>query len=192
MLTIETDARTPFCDAHIPPAEWIYWSFRRGLLEAADPARHLGAYLREVQDRTSLRFDRLPDFPAARSLAAHVDARVDWGRWVWDCPTPGCGEAQIASDTDHRGFCVGCFNGGDGWWPVVFPAPRRQIEELLGRRPLAARNWRTGETLLSVQVENLAHGVDPDLDGQLLPAARDVLPAVRRELGLATVNELEI
>lgn len=179
ILTIETDPRTPFCDPHVPAAEWVYDSLRRGLLRSPSPAAHLAAYLGVVGDRTGCHYRTLPAFPAGASLRS-VSARVNHGRWLWDCLTDGCGEAQVCSPVDPRAFCVGCFNTGDGWWPVVFPDGRDQIETLLARRPdPGSRNWTPGETILSLQVENLAHGIDPDLLGQPLVNGAGMLAQVR-------------
>ena len=99
-----------------------------------------------------------------------VRARIDFGRWVVDCPNRiTCGGAIMASIKEPYAICPECGspeNGGK-WYDVVFPsvAQRRAIEAMLilrpaFDRPLNARhrNW-DGESLLGLARENREHGL---------------------------------
>lgn len=93
-------------------------------------------------------------------------ARVVHGVWIASCscgarglPTPGC---VVFMDTP-LGWCVRCSNRGwgGGWRRVVVPPEddRRVIEAILRARPdPTTRNWRPGETVGDLAVENRAHG----------------------------------
>lgn len=111
------------------------------------------------------------DLPRMVSNKAVAYARVNYGRWLVDCPW--CGSAQNASREDHRFFCVECGNNTvkNVWIPVEWPPEWREIELLLGVRPIPANmNWFPGkgptvvlhperETLADLQAENIEHGV---------------------------------
>ena len=88
-----------------------------------------------------------------------LDARVDWGRWIVDCPY--CHGAMAAFDTDPSYFfCRKCKNNGT-YKPikVEFPQERSEVEVLLGNRPKANQNWRRGETLEFLERENAERGM---------------------------------
>lgn len=98
---------------------------------------------------------------------ATVAAYVNHGRWVADCPTPGCGGALCLSRQASLFLCPQCWNAANGgqWMAVTFPAAKQQIEALLLRRPAAddwtapARNWRPGESTAQLRAENAARGL---------------------------------
>lgn len=109
--------------------------------------------------------------------AAHVNA----GRWIVECPFPGCHSAQVPSYTDPRFFCIECENRpvGGRWVPVVWPTPAtvKQIESALRARPAEHQFWRPGEKVKDLLLENAAHGVTDDADmAAQLEAVRIVLP----------------
>lgn len=87
-----------------------------------------------------------------------VDAYVNVGRWVADCPE--CGSGIGVQPGVGRATCWEC--GSD--WAVTFPpeSDRRQAERLLVRRPVGARNWNAhrGEPVEALQVENDAHAAE--------------------------------
>lgn len=107
-------------------------------------------------------------------------ARVNWGRWVADCPRPGCTQAEhYGSDaaTGHvggltgrafhcgaeRSLC-GCGRAAPSGCGLVcrveWPANIEAIEKLLAMRPAAqTRNWSPGEDLVDLLMENTEHGV---------------------------------
>lgn len=78
-------------------------------------------------------------FRMPEGLAARVStmAEVNHSRWIVRCPF--CPGAQLASDVDHRMFCVDCLHEGtaaeDRWIRVVWPDGRSAAEEHLERRP---------------------------------------------------------
>lgn len=89
-------------------------------------------------------------------------AYVSWGRWVGDCPGPGCHAAQILSRSDRRYFCPLCRNAYiDGTYArVVWPKTSElaRIEQLLAERALPEnRNWTPGETTDTLLAENMVH-----------------------------------
>lgn len=95
--------------------------------------------------------------PSAMGVGATVEARVDHGRWIADCPS--CPSAQDVTPADPRFWCPTC-GSGDVWHRVVFPKNRAAIEEVLDLRPLAQnRNWRPSETLADLKRENAEHKV---------------------------------
>ena len=137
-----------------PPAERIYRAMRE-------------QHLREMAARGGVAValhgdhrDEFPPFPTTPSTRQRVVAYVNHGRWVWDCPTPRCGGAQVTSPKDPRAFCVECFNAGDGWWPVDWPDERTTIERILNKRPAATQqNWWPTETMQQLEAENIQLGI---------------------------------
>ena len=98
--------------------------------------------------------------PSNMTQKAITYARVDYGRWVVDCPW--CKSAQHASREDRRFFCVECGNAPvNGHWIGVFWPPEwEQIEELLSRRPHPGNQWWwPGETVQGLERENNENGV---------------------------------
>lgn len=69
-----------------------------------------------------------------------VEARVNHGRWLVDCPA--CKGAELASEDGF--ICCSC---GAGRYTVVWPDNRADIETVLDSRPVANRNWHLGETV---------------------------------------------
>lgn len=70
-------------------------------------------------------------------------ARVDFGRWIADCPDPVCGGAEYVEPAERIFFCFNCGNallGGDAR-QVKFPEAevRIQIEKVLIERPVIER-----------------------------------------------------
>lgn len=100
------------------------------------------------------------DLERSRFPALTVDfvmARVDHGRWLTDCPnSPRCpGAERVRTNVS---FVCGLCNAGPLW--VVFPSNRAEIEvELMRRSDVANRNWRPGEPIDDLRLENSEHGV---------------------------------
>lgn len=182
VMTIETDPTTPFGGEGVPPAEWIYRSWLDAV-SGRGPA-FIESFLADIAARTGHTWSAIPTFPRARSLAASVDAYVNHDRWMWDCRV--CNASQACTPVDPRAFCIDCFNGGDGWWPVVFPAERTALETLLARRPdRSTRNWLPTETLHDIQIENVVHHLDGDLPNRPLPDMVDtIVRPIRARLGI--------
>ncbi len=97
-------------------------------------------------------------------LSFPVKAFVNHGAWLVLCPK--CGGAEYAWEEGWF-FCCSCKNSymGHKYRPLVFPADRARIEELLVLRPLDNRNWNPKETVEDLDRENNEHAAD------LLPAA---------------------
>ncbi|MCZ7440808.1 hypothetical protein O7598_31060 [Micromonospora sp. WMMC241] len=98
-------------------------------------------------------------------------ARVHWGRWIADCPRPGCVNAEhhgrdavtghVGGLTGGRFRCAHCLLVCE----VVWPADVDDISRVLASRPVPAnRNWAPPETVHDLLVENLVHGILPDAD----------------------------
>lgn len=107
-----------------------------------------GLELRHVKGPRDTRGARLRPKPAV--------AYVNHGRWVADCPTPGCGGAMLVLKGGEF-LCGTCFNAeiGGEYRPIEWPADPDAIERLLVGRPLAVQmNWTPGETLEVLAAEN--------------------------------------
>lgn len=102
-------------------------------------------------------------------------AYVSWGRWVADCPRPGCTNAEHFGrdkNTGHVGGLTGvtfvCGTAGNGCGlrcRADWPQNVADIERLLMMRPVVAtRNWHPGEDLHGLAAENLQHGAIAGLD----------------------------
>ena len=110
-------------------------------------------------------FGLLPE-PTPATITGRVQARVNHGRWLVDCP--GCNSALVIDLDEPVYMCVECGNSANGgaWLQVTLPRNRRAIEaELLkrpfGRNPADAptRNWEPGETVADLRHENAEHGI---------------------------------
>lgn len=89
-------------------------------------------------------------------------ARVNWGRWIADCPA--CPSA-FALDRRQESFeCWDCGAPASVVWPPFVADVGRM---LLMRPDPTTRNWTPGETVDDLLEENLTHGICPPswLDG---------------------------
>lgn len=103
-----------------------------------------------------------PDPPPTGLVAGEINAYVNHGRWVADCPC--CSGAMIVDPADPFFFCPECRMQGKGWYYVEFPADLLTIERLLTARPdIHTRNWRPGETMDRLSLENRSHGIEVTL-----------------------------
>ena len=121
-------------------------------------------------------------------------ARVNWGRWVADCPM--CRSALALRPGTPAFECYDCYARVEVIWPSV--DVQAGVERVLSFRPdPRTRNWTNDETVQQLHEENLDHGLGvlalevPD-DGvtfavagdsilvDALPATRFVLPSMRR------------
>jgi len=104
---------------------------------------------------------RMPGpLPETIAEAPIIQARVNHGNWIADCPF--CAGAELVDPTDLRFWCLSCdmsANGGQ-WLPVAVPAMRAEIETALVIRPRAEnRNWFPHETPADLRSENARNGV---------------------------------
>lgn len=104
-----------------------------------------------------------------------AEAFINDGRWIVQC---ACGSAQLANKAVERFFCVECAGEASGgkWVRVVFPPDAVEIEAVLARRPTPNQNWRPGEAVEHLEMENEIMPIAERLDGAL-QAGRD-LPAL--------------
>lgn len=107
--------------------------------------------------------DMTPPAPGV-ALGVTVEARVNGGRWIGDCPTDGCAGAEYVNLDELLFFCCECRNAAFDYHPIPVEAPaekaRTQIEAYLVARPVpATRNWLPGETVKDLRSENRAHGI---------------------------------
>ncbi len=125
---------------------------------AADLEMYLAAVLRRAYP-DPLRRPRLG--AAAHPLHRFIPAEINHGRWIVNCPEPGCRGASLADPARPIFMCPSCWNATHGhyWLQVEFPTEREAIEAELLARPLAAnRNWVPGESVEQLRRDNAAHG----------------------------------
>lgn len=132
--SVKLEDATKHAVAHIPPergAEWALHRFGKGHALAG----------------------------AGRAVGEAVEAYVNHGRWIVECPD--CASALLACHTDARFLCYECGNIANGghWRPVAFPRKADVIDQLLMARPEKNRNWRPGETLKQLRAENTVMGL---------------------------------
>jgi LSD1 subclass zinc finger protein len=85
-----------------------------------------------------------------------VAARVNWGRWIVDCPA--CPSALALAPGAPVLRCWDCAAVAEVAWPD--DELRDGVERLLAVRPSPhTRNWTPGETLHDLLAENIAHDV---------------------------------
>lgn len=89
-------------------------------------------------------------------------AYVNHGRWCVDCPQ--CNTGWLADSAtpllllDAKGVRhAQCYCGAG--IAAQFPPDKDAIDAQLGNRPEANRNWRPGESVIDLRIENAAHGV---------------------------------
>ena len=74
-------------------------------------------------------------------IEGEVVARVDWGRWLADCPY--CGGAELVSRKTGIFYCLSCGMADQGGRPMraVFPDDLEEIEAELTTREEKWQNW---------------------------------------------------
>ena len=104
-----------------------------------------------------------PPPPVPLTPLPQYEARVNWGRWIIDCPH--CGSALDVTPSDTTAICVDC---STEWFEVVFPSAQQKqaIERALLKRPgnrakvFKNSNWVPGETVDKLEAENKEQGID--------------------------------
>ena len=90
-----------------------------------------------------------------------VNAYINHGRWVADCPD--CSGAELVNKTERKFWCESChntFNNGK-CRRVIFPRNWNAIEKVILARPnLKNRNWKLSETIKDLKRQNKENG-DP-------------------------------
>jgi hypothetical protein len=79
-------------------------------------------------------------------------ARLDWGRWLADCPAPHCTNAMQLKPGQEQFACRFLVDpqrqlyGGCGITaPIEWPANVAAIEADLTSRPESAQNWKPAD-----------------------------------------------
>jgi len=88
-----------------------------------------------------------------------LEARIEFARWVVDCPNCNSAEYFFA---DKLFMCSLCNNSNvDGKvYKVKTPEDRKYIETILGKRPIKNRHWYQNETIEDLENENILHGLE--------------------------------
>jgi len=83
-----------------------------------------------------------------------LEARAEHSRWIVDCPN--CDSAEFYFE-DNLFMCSLCNNSNvEGKvYKVKTPKDRKNIEVILGKRPIKNRHWREPETVKDLENENL-------------------------------------
>lgn len=117
----------------------------RNLRKAASPLLY-SVMLHKPPNLEALRIAR------SGSVIGKVDARVNHGRWIVDCPDRDCTAAVMASIEDPRFVCPVC---AYGIFTVTFPNNADAVEKVLLERPVpATQNWLPGESVGDLRKEN--------------------------------------
>ena len=92
--------------------------------------------------------------PIPESVTGTVRAELHRGRWIARCLE--CSNACLVTSLDPIYFCPDC---GAGWYEVLFPKNKTQIEAELMKRPVERKglvhvNW-SGETMKQLRAETL-------------------------------------
>jgi hypothetical protein len=124
---------------------------------------------------------------------------MSWATWVAKCPRPWCVHADHYGPGPNTGRLGGltktafhCLRCGL-ICPADWPPNAADIEVVLAQRPMyETRNWRPGEYLDDLIVENITHGlVDPAqipaglfvYDDRLTDASRRMVTAAPLAIG---------
>jgi len=88
-----------------------------------------------------------------------LEARIEHARYIVDCPN--CNSAEFAFE-DNWFFCSQCKNSDiDGRKRrVKMPKQRKEIEDILGKRPIKNRHWYPHEALQDLAKENELHNLE--------------------------------
>ena len=103
-----------------------------------------------------LQRDRILNLPVYAGKA--LEARIEHARFIVDCPN--CNSAEFAFE-DNLFLCSQCLNSNiqGKVRKVKMPKDRKQIETILGKRPIKNRHWFPNETIEDLEKENLKMGV---------------------------------
>lgn len=110
-----------------------------------------------------------------------IAVRVDLGRWLVSCED--CGSGVVIEPDVPVYMCPKCDRSG-AWRPLVMPAERNKIEEILLLRPgfreaNLTRFWLPGESVDRLIIENVIHGVPIPIEDAL--RMKDVIFEVREK-----------
>lgn len=129
-----------------------------------DGQRYYGVSLEEFRatlmtalaERVGVRVPPLTDV----SDAPPLPARINWARWIVDCPH--CASAVLVWLSTPLMLCLECWNESVGgrWRRVALPPDTQAVEAALAARPRhRTRNFEPGETVEQLEAENAVHRV---------------------------------
>src|SRR5687767_10775098 len=117
------------------------------------------AELQKRHERKIGELRRMGERVAVHPNATAVTARINEGRWLFDCVEPDCGSGVLAHPEWQIGRCFGC---GAVYTVIAFPRNWQDVETiLLARSRTTTRNWQPTETLDDLRRENADHGIVP-------------------------------
>ena len=105
--------------------------------------------------------------PDISEYKGKLEAEINYGRWITNCPTEGCNGAVVVSLQTPYFMCPYCanFSNNGKWYEVKFPKEKEKIEKLLLKRPAwdgfsaIHRNWKPNETVEDLEKENKDRGI---------------------------------
>jgi hypothetical protein len=115
-------------------------------------------------------------------------AYADFGRWVAMCGHPDrCSAAAELAPFQPGFFCIECGGSTEVIWPQA--AMVAGVVRLLMMRPhFKNRNWRPGETLVDLMVENAQHGI---FDAVEIPAGQSAFAVTETYVSLDALPDLQ-
>lgn len=130
-----------------------------------------------VEEKLSERAIPRERWPLDELAPVAIKARIDYGRWLADCPY--CPNANLIDLEDLRFFCCLCCNerAGRRWLSIVMPPFREELEQLIDDgRAEHALAWRDGMTLEDVAAGAPVHTVELSRE-QILTTAQEAWDA---------------
>ena len=103
-------------------------------------------------------------FPKVEEAAGRVNALVNHGRWLAECPG-ACGGALLVSEAFPYFVCIDCGSPENlrRFYLVAFPPEKAEIEAALLKRPartiVEAANWMPNESVDDLKRENAERGI---------------------------------
>jgi hypothetical protein len=117
------------------------------------------ALLQKQHDAQIKRLRRLGENVSVHTKPTPVTARINEGRWLFDCVEADCGSGVLAHPEWMIGRCFGC---GAVYTNITFPTEWKSVEAaLLQRARTVTRNWEPGSTVADLRQENADHGIAP-------------------------------
>lgn len=117
-----------------------------GRTRVQTPEQYLGWHAEQIDARGVARVWH----PSLR-----LDAKVNHGRWLVDCPA--CGSGAFTHPEWRLACCANC---GAVYRGVNFPEQIEEVTRLLLERPRReTQNWVAGEALWKLRFENRVHGL---------------------------------
>jgi hypothetical protein len=117
------------------------------------------AELQKRHERKVAELRRMGERVSVHPNRTAVTARINEGRWLFDCVELDCGSGVLAHPEWQIGRCFGC---GAVYTQIAFPSDWQAVEKvLLQRARTATRNWEPASSLDDLRQENADHGIVP-------------------------------